>query len=267
MSDDTGNEALLGLRLKNKLAAGELALCLTVRFSRSVEIVQIASTAGYDALYVDLEHSTLTIDQASQICMAAAMAGVVPLVRVPGHDPHDISRVLDGGAHGVIVPHVDTAEEAAAAVEACRYPPLGSRSLSGLGPLAGQSVGVEDAYRLINDNTLLIAMLESPQAIENAEAIAATEGVDMLLIGTNDLCAEMGIPGQLDHDKVRNAYQTMADACAAHGKAVGIGGIKEGPMLDAIYGMGGRFLMGRVDGALLGQAAGKEVTDLRKLSS
>ena len=267
MSESTENAGLLGLRLKNKLGAGELALCLTVRFSRTIEIVQIAKTAGYDALYLDLEHSAMSIDQASQIAMAAAMGGVLPLVRVPGFDPHNISRVLDGGAQGVIVPHVDSAEEATRCVEASRYPPLGSRSLSGLGPLVGQSVKTEEAYRLINENTLLIAMLESPQAIENADAIAATEGVDMLLIGTNDLCAEMGIPGELGHDKVRDAYRAMADACKAHDKAIGIGGIKEGPMLDAIYAMGARFILGRVDGALLGQAAAKEVADFRTLAT
>jgi 2-keto-3-deoxy-L-rhamnonate aldolase RhmA len=267
MSESIKDEALLGLHLKKRLAAGELTLCHTVRFSRSVEIVQIAKTAGYDALYLDLEHSTLTIDQTAQISMAAAMAGVLPLVRVPGHDPHNISRVLDGGAQGVIVPHVDNAEEAARAVDASRYPPLGSRSLSGLGPLAGQSVGIEDAYRLINENTVLIAMLESPEAIENADAIAATEGVDMLLIGTNDLCAEMGIPGELVHDKVREAYQAMADACKVHGKAIGIGGIKEGPMLEDIYAMGARFILGRVDGALLGQAASGEVAAFSKLAT
>ena len=110
-------------------------------------------------------------------------------------------------------------------------------------------------------------MLESPQAIENAGEIAAVDGVDMLLIGTNDLCAEMGIPGQLDHDHVRDAYQAMVDACKAHGKSIGIGGIKEGPMLEDIYAMGARFILGRVDGALLGQAASREVADFTKLAT
>lgn len=266
MSGPADQPHLLGLALKTRLAAGELALCMTVRFSRSVEIVQIAKLAGYDCLYLDLEHSAMTVEAAAQISLAASMAGILPLVRVPSHAHHHISRVLDGGAQGVIVPHVDSAAEARAVIAASCYPPLGSRSLSGLGPLAGQAVGPEEAYRTINENTVRIAMLESPKAIENADDIAATEGIDMLLIGTNDLCAEMGIPGQLDHDRVREAYQAMADACRKHGKAIGIGGIKEGPMLEAIYAMGARFIMGRVDGALLAQAAGREVTDYRKLA-
>lgn len=267
MSGDTGNPNLLGLRLKQRLAEGELALCMTVRYSRTVEVVQIARLSGYDCLYFDLEHSAMTIEACAQMSLAAAMAGLPALVRVSSHGHHHISRVLDGGAQGVIVPHVDSADEARAVIEASCYPPLGSRSLAGLGPLAGESVTPEEAYRLINENTVRVAMLESPRAIENADAIAAVDGIDMLLIGTNDLCAEMGIPGQLDHDDVRAAYQTMADACAKHGKAIGIGGIKEGPMLEAIYAMGGRFIMGRVDGALLSQAAAKEVADYRRLSN
>ena len=87
----------------------------------------------------------------------------------------------------------------------------------------------------------------------------------MLLIGTNDFCAESGIAGKLDHQKVRDAYQATAAACNAHGKALGIGGIKEGPMLEDIYAMGGRFILGRVDGALMAQAAAREVGDFRKL--
>ncbi|MDH3239545.1 MAG: aldolase/citrate lyase family protein [Alphaproteobacteria bacterium] len=267
MAGEDGNPNLLGLKLKEKLAAGDLALCMTVRYSRTVEVVQIAKLSGYDCLYLDLEHSAMSIEACAQISLAASMAGLAALVRVPSHGHHHISRVLDGGAQGVIVPHVDTAEEARQVIEASCYPPLGSRSLAGLGPLAGQSVKPAEAYEIINQNTMRVAMLESPKAIENAEAIAAVDGIDMLLIGTNDLCAEMGIPGQLDHDDVRAAYQAMADACKAHGKAIGIGGIKEGPMLDAIYAMGGRFIMGRVDGVLLGQAAAKEVSDYRRLSN
>lgn len=256
----------LGRRMKRRLADGGLTLCATVRYSRTVEIVQIAKLAGYDALYCDLEHSALSLDHVAQISQAAALAGVVPLARVPSHGADWISRVLDGGCHGVIVPHVDTAAQAKACVEACRYPPLGARSLGGYGPLAGLKVSVEESYRLMNDDTVLVVMLETPEAIDNAEDIAAVDGVDMLLIGTNDLCAEMGIPGKLGDPKVRDAYAKTAEACRKHGRALGIGGIKDGPILEEIVKMGGRFIMGRIDSALLQQAASAEVTALRKLA-
>lgn len=266
MNDTDELPGLLGARMKRRMADGRLILCASVRYSRTVEIVQVAKVAGYDALYCDLEHSTLTIDQVSQIAQAAALAGIVPLARVPSHGHEWMSRVLDGGCHGVIVPHVDDAETARACVAACRYPPLGSRSLAGYGPLAGLSVGIEESYRLINGNTVLVVMLETPAAIHNADAIAAVDGVDMLLIGTNDLCAELGIPGQVEHAKVRESYARAAEACRKHGKALGIGGIKEGPMLTEILQMGGCFMMGRVDGVLLQQAASAEVKSLRKLA-
>lgn len=266
MDDNDELPGLLGARLKRRMAAGELVLCATVRYSRTVEIAQIARLAGYDALYCDLEHSTLALDHVAQIAQTAALAGVVPFARVPSHDHDWISRVLDGGCHGVIVPHVDDAKAARACVEASRYPPLGTRSLAGYGPLAGLSVGIEESYRLINGNTVLVAMLESPEAIANADSIAATEGVDMLLIGTNDLCAEMGIPGKLDDPKVLDAYRRAAEACKTHGKALGIGGIKEGPVLAEILTMGGCFVMGRVDGVLLQQAATAEVKAFRRLA-
>ena len=169
MSDSDDLPGLSGARLKRRLAGGEVILCATVRYSRTIEIVQIAKLAGYDALYCDLEHSTLALDDVAQIAQAAALAGVVPFARVPCHDHHWISRVLDGGCHGVIVPHVDDAATARACVDASRYPPLGTRSLAGYGPLAGLSVGIEESYRLINGNTVLVVMLESPEAIENAE--------------------------------------------------------------------------------------------------
>lgn len=265
MADDKDIPGLLGAAMKRRMAEGALMLCATVRFARTVEIAQIVKLAGYDALYCDLEHSTLSLDHVAQIAQAAALSGVVPMARVPSHDHDWISRVLDGGCHGVIVPHVDDPETAKACVKACRYPPLGARSLAGYGPLAGLSVGIEDSYRLINGNTVLVTMLESPEAIANAESIAAVEGVDMLLIGTNDLCAEMGIPGKLDHPKILDAYRRTADACRKHGKALGVGGIKDGPVLAQVIEMGGRFLMGRVDGVLLQQAASAEVASLRKL--
>lgn len=266
MADEMEIPGLLGAAMKRRMAAGSLILCATVRFSRTVEIAQIIRFAGYDALYCDLEHSTLGLDQVAQIAQCAALAGVVPLARVPSHDHDWISRVLDGGCHGVIVPHVDDPRAAEACVRASRYPPRGSRSLAGYAPLAAHSVGVEDSCALINGNTVLIAMLESPEAVNNADAIAAVDGVDMLLIGTNDLCAEMGIPGRLDDPRVLDAYRRTADACRRHGKALGVGGVKEGPLLAAIVEMGGRFVMGSVDGMLLQQAAAAEVSGLRRLA-
>src|SRR5438067_9696200 len=123
--------------MKQKLAAGELVMCMNLRLARTVDIAMVAEAGGYDALYVDMEHSPYSIDTAATICAAAIGIGITPLVRVPSHDGHWSSRVLDGGAQGVIVPHVNNRSEAEAVVRNCRFPPLGRRSVMGLGPALG----------------------------------------------------------------------------------------------------------------------------------
>src|SRR5947209_9272639 len=107
---------------------------MTVRLVRNVEIARIARTAGFDTLYVDLEHSSFSIDTCGQICMAALEAGIAPFVRVPANTPEYISRVLAGGALGVIAPHIRSADEAKAGVTAANFPPLGERAHAGALP-------------------------------------------------------------------------------------------------------------------------------------
>src|SRR5262245_23239590 len=117
--------------VKEKLVRDEVVLSMTVRLVRTVEIAAIAKTAGFDSIYIDAEHSSFSLDTTSQICMASLGAGVTPFVRVPSTAPDYISRVLDGGALGVIAPHIQAAQDAARIVRAAKYPPLGDRSFSG----------------------------------------------------------------------------------------------------------------------------------------
>ena len=219
-----------------KLAAGEVALSMQVRLVESIEIAQIAHTCGYDTLYVDVEHSTLTLRQTGQICMAALAVGITPFVRVPSYEPEFVSRYLDAGAMGIIAPHVSTPEDARKVVEAAKFPPQGSRSVSiGLPQLRFQSYPATEARRALNAHTTVVAMIEGPEALENVEAIAAVDGVDILFIGTNDLCAQLGIDGQFDHALVRQAYASTIAACRRHGKHVGVGGLAGKPALLAEY--------------------------------
>ena len=114
--------------MRDKLARGEVVSSITVRLVRNIEIARIAASAGFDSLYVDLEHNSFSIDACGQICMAAAAIGITPMVRVPANTPEWISRVLDAGAWGVIAPHIRSADEARAVVAAAKFPPLGERS-------------------------------------------------------------------------------------------------------------------------------------------
>src|ERR1700752_972705 len=120
---------LLRNHVKERLGRGEVVASMTVRLIRGIEIARIAKTAGFDSLYVDLEHASFSLDTTGQICIAALEAGITPLVRVPGVG--QVSRVLDGGALGIIAPHVQSADDARAYVAAAKFPPLGQRSAAG----------------------------------------------------------------------------------------------------------------------------------------
>src|SRR4030088_3038990 len=174
---------------KKKLAAGELVLCMGVNQLRTPNIAMIAAACGFDAVYIDLEHNPTSLETAAAVCVAALGMGITPIARVTSHDPHDATRILDCGAQGVMVPHVQNAAEAKAIVEACLYAPKGHRSAFGSGPALGYAaIGQAEVCRRLNDETLLMAMIETPEAVGNADAIAAVDGIDVLHIGASDLC-------------------------------------------------------------------------------
>lgn len=202
-----------------RLEAGEVSIGVGVRASRTVDIAKAMKTAGYDWLFIDLEHGALSIDTASQISVSAQDAGITPLVRVPWMEHAIATRVLDNGALGIVMPHVDTAEQAREVVSRLKYPPLGHRSTAGPSAVFDfERVDVAESLAAINASILVTVMIETPLAVENADEIAAVDGVDVLLIGTGDLTTEMGLPGQPSHDNIVAAYETVIAACRKHGK-------------------------------------------------
>lgn len=246
---------------KQQLAAGNIALGMGMRALRTVDAGMIAKTAGFDWLFIDMEHSAMDVDLASQVAIAAMLAGVTPIVRVPGKEHHHASRLLDSGAQGIVVPHVDTAEEAARVVSHCKYPPVGHRSVVGALPqFAYQPMSVADTVRISNEQILVTVMVETPTAIDNAEAIAAVPGVDVVLIGTNDLCAELGIPGQFADPQVEDAYRQVIAACKKHNKHPGMGGVYEPKLMEKYIGMGMRMILSGGDLSFL-MAGAKARTD------
>jgi 2-keto-3-deoxy-L-rhamnonate aldolase RhmA len=239
-----------------QLRAGKRAIGLGVNQARTGGIATMAKTAGFDWLFIDGEHSSMDGDDAAQLSTAALGAGVTPIVRVAGFEHWHASRMLDNGAQGIVFPHVDTKEEAQRVANACRYPPVGKRSMGGaLAQLGFASMPVGEAARLVNDETLVVVMIESPQGVANADEIASTKGVDALLIGTNDLCFEMGIPGQFNDPKVKDAYTKVIAACRKHGKFPGMGGMYTPELLERHIGMGVQLILSGSDFSLLMQAA------------
>lgn len=260
------------IELKNvaleRLREGKLAVGIGLRQARTVDIAKAMRTAGFDWLFIDMEHNAMDVDMAVQISVAAQDVGIAPIVRVPGYDHYHATRVLDGGAQGVVIPHVDDVETAKQIASNCRYPPLGHRSVTGALPqLDFVSHPMKEATEAINRETLVVVMLESPQAIANAGEIAAVEGIDALLIGTNDLCMEMGIPGQLDHDDVVAAYGSLIEACQANGKYAGMGGVYSPPVMQRYIEMGVQLVLAGNDLSFMIEAARNRANEVRDMLS
>ena len=258
-----------GLRnpLKDRLARGDLAVSMTVRLVADPAIALLARSAGFDSVYVDLEHGPFSIETAARLCVGAQQAGLAPLVRVPSHAPDWIARVLDAGAMGVIVPHVDSAAEARAAVAAAIYPPLGRRSAAGALPQFGfRALPAAAAMADANAATMVVVQAETARAIDGIEAIMAVGGVDMALIGANDLLADLGVPGAFDDPRLMDAYARTIAACRRHGKHAGIGGLAGRPdLMRRCVEMGARYVSTGTDLGFLLDAATGRARDARGL--
>jgi len=258
---------ILRNNVKAKLARDEVVASMTVRLVRGIEIARIARTAGFDTLYVDLEHSSFSLETCGQICMAAVETGIAPFVRVPANTPDYISRVLEGGALGIIAPHVRSADEARAVVRAAKFAPLGERSnAGGLPHLHFRSFPAPEAYAALNEATMVIVQFESAAALDKTEEIVAVDGVDMVLVGLNDLLADWGIPGEYDHPTVREAYARTIAACRKQGKHCGVGGLATRPDLVADFvRMGARYVSTGTDLAFLLSACTARAKQVREI--
>ncbi len=253
--------------VKEKLARNEVVASITVRLVGSNEIVRIAKTAGFDTLYIDLEHSSLSMETTSQLSIMALEAGIPAFVRVPSNTPEYISRVLDGGALGVIAPGVRSADEARAVVAAAKYRPEGERGYgAGLAHLQYRNFPPAEVFQAMNDATMVIVQFESAASLAAAEEVIAVDGIDMVLIGTNDLMVDLGIAGQFDHPLVHDAYVRTLAACKKYGKHVGVGGLSTRPdLVEKYVKLGARYVSTGTDLAFLMAACAQRAEQVRAL--
>lgn len=244
-----------------RLARREPVAALGVRAARTADIARLAKATGHHAIWVDLEHSTMSIDVAGAICGAALDVGLVPFVRVPEREYGVIGRLLDAGAAGIIAPRIETAAQAADLAAACRFPPLGHRSaIATLPCVEYRRLPPTQLYRVANRVTVLKVLIESPRGIENIEAIARVEGVDLLGIGSNDLAAELGVAGGPVHARLREAHDFALAACERAGKPLVIAGVPDAAYIaDCIHRGAAPFLMTGIDTDLLAAAMTERV--------
>lgn len=169
---------------------------------------EILANAGFDWLCIDLEHSVIELREAEDLIRIIETKGVIPLVRVSSNDPVQISRIMDAGAHGVVVPRVDTADDARRAVNAVFYPPKGSRGV-GLARAHKYGASFDDYLEWISNNGLVIAQVESSQSVKNLAEILSVDGVGGFMVGPYDLSCSLGVPGNLDHPLVVESLEEI----------------------------------------------------------
>ena len=185
-------------------------------------IAEIAGQAGFDWLIVDLEHGMGDHRDLPFQLQAIASSSAAPLVRVAWNDPVRFKHVLDLGPSGVMVPYVSSAEEAQRAVAAMRYPPAGVRGAAGMVRACDYGPGFGEYFQAANSQLLTILQIETKDAVNRADEIAAVEGVDVLFVGPLDLSISLGIVGQWNHPTLRAALATVVNACRKAGKVAGI---------------------------------------------
>lgn len=174
-------------------------------------VAEIMAKAGFDWLVVDMEHSAITLDIAQQLIQIIELSEIPPLVRVGDNDPSLIKRVMDCGAHGVIVPMVNTKEDAIRAVEAVRYPPCGKRGV-GLARAQGYGLEFQRYKKWLKENSIVIVQIEHIEGVNNIEEILSVEGVDAFFVGPYDLSASLGFPGDFDNPQLKVALKKLIEA-------------------------------------------------------
>jgi 4-hydroxy-2-oxoheptanedioate aldolase len=214
-----------GNHVRRRLAAGEPSVGTWLSLP-SPEGAEYVSRLGFDWLVVDAEHNPVDIRTLAQMFVAMAHSETAPMVRIPWNTPEHFKRVLDAGAWGVVVPMVNTREEAERAVEATRYHPVGNRSVGGGRHALSWDTSAAEYYRHANDEVLLVLQIEHIEGVENADAILSVPGVDACFIGPNDLAASMGlglgVPLESDEPRLVEAIRRVRDACERNGVAPGV---------------------------------------------
>jgi len=208
--------------VKRALAAGEKPIGTMVGEFLTTNVPRLVRAAGADFVLYDLEHSGFGIDRLRDLLPATNATGVVPLVRVPDAVYDSISRALDLGALGVMIPACESADEARMLVESARFPPQGKRGFGLLYQDVWEPGGLPDTLAKSNAETLLIVQIETSSGLDAVEEIAAVDGIDVLWIGQFDLTVSLGIPGQFSTETFRDAVAQVVAAARAAGKHVGM---------------------------------------------
>lgn len=234
------------MKLKSQLNSNKPSIGSWITLAHP-SIAEIMAKSGFDWLAVDLEHSVITIREAEELIRVIDLTGVIPLVRLTSNNSDQIKRVMDAGAHGVIVPMVNSAEDAKLVVDAVKYPPVGKRGF-GLARAQEYGVGFKKYLEWQQDNTVIIVQIEHILAVQNIDEILSVDGVDGYIIGPYDLSGSMGFPGQFDNPDLQDAMNIVHASAMKHNKPGGIHIVEPEPaLLNQSIEQGHRFIAYSVD--------------------
>lgn len=207
--------------LKERMTRGETVYGIFLNAGSSV-LAEVAGLAGFDFVLIDSEHGPTGVMENREIVQAAEYRNTIPLVRVPNGNSDTILKMLDIGAHGILVPHINTAEEARQVARAARYYPEGNRGVASTRAADYGFTSLTEYFGLANRRNLVAVQCEDIACLPQVDAIAAVEGVDMLFVGPYDLSSTMGTPGKVDYESIKEMVDSVLAAVKRHGKLAGI---------------------------------------------
>ena len=258
------NDVLLN-PVKELLKAGKVALGMNVRLIRSGDIARLAKTTGHDFIFIDAQHSVFSVETIGHIAQVALGIGIAPLVRVRSCDDPDTQVILDNGVTGIVFPDISTAEEARRAVNRAKYPPVGKRSVGGGYPIFDyRPMSTAQVVPALQENTLVACMIETREGLENVDAIAAVDGVDVIHVGSNDLLTALGIPGAFGCPEHIAALERVIAAALKHGKVPGVGGDRNLARQAEFIRKGMRFITTNSEIAFILAEGTRVTSELRK---
>jgi 2-keto-3-deoxy-L-rhamnonate aldolase RhmA len=207
-------------RVKKILKDGGLALGTYTGGIADPQIVELIGHAGFDAAFIDMEHTSFDLRDVQLMVMAAERVGITPIVRTPGFDPAFVLRLLDMGVQGIQLPHISDARAAREAVKAVRYPPLGERGMAGASRASDYGkIPLREHMERSNREITLAVMIEDLPAVADIDAIASVEGIDIVAVGPSDMSRALGVSGTPDHPKLVETVHRVADAVRKGGVA------------------------------------------------
>jgi 4-hydroxy-2-oxoheptanedioate aldolase len=250
---------------KKRLQQGKVAFGTMVRMIRSPEVVPVLATAGWDYIVVDTEHCAFNSETLNELALVASYEPLSLLVRIPDKHYHQLAQTLDFGANGLVIPRVESKDQAKLIVESTKYFPLGQRGASKTSIGARfPECGTMEYLEWANRETLIVVQIESQLGVENADEILAFQGIDAVMIGPFDLSQSMGIPGRMDDPNLKDAFRAVIEACQRNGVAPGIH-LQSLEAVEHWIGEGMRFITFQYDMSLLRNSSIQALTHLRAI--